>query len=139
MPLERPARRALAKSLRQVQKLAHLRHSRSPDKIHRLRIALRRVRYLSGFFGGVLGRPVRKLFKRAHAVEGVIGRVRDADLALLRILSEGPTPPRLLVRELERRRLGDTSELDSAWEHLTDPKFAAELTAELEKQASQGR
>jgi CHAD domain-containing protein len=139
IPLERPARRALAKSLRQVQKLAHLRHSRSPDKIHRLRIALRRVRYLSGFFGGVLGRPVHRLYKRAHAVESVIGRVRDADLALQRILSEGPTPPRLLVRELEQRRLGDTAELESAWKRLTDPQFSAELTAELEKQSAQGR
>jgi CHAD domain-containing protein len=134
MPLERPARRALAKNLRQVQKLAHLRHSRSPEKIHRLRIALRRVRYLSGFFGDVLGKPVQRLLKRAHAVESAIGRIRDADLALQRILSEGPTPPRLLVRELERRRMGDTAELDGAWKRFTDPQFVAELTQELERQ-----
>ena len=135
-PLERPARRALDKNLRQVQKLAHLRHSRSPEKIHRLRIALRRVRYLSGFYGEVLGKPVQRLHKRAHAVEGVIGRIRDADLALQRILSEGPTPPRLLVRELERRRIGDTSEMDGAWKKFTDPQFVAELTQELERQSA---
>jgi CHAD domain-containing protein len=131
-PLGRPARRALAKNLRRVQKLAHLRHSRSPDKIHRLRIALRRVRYLSGFFDDALGRPVRKLYKRAHAVESVIGQIRDADLALARILSEGPTPPRLLVRQLERLRQADAAELDGAWKRFVDPRFVAELTDELE-------
>jgi CHAD domain-containing protein len=135
MPLERPARRALAKCLRQVQKLAHLRHSRSPDKIHRLRIALRRVRYLSGFFGDVLGKPAQRLQKRVHGVESVIGRIRDADLALQRILNEGPTPPRLLVRELERRRQRDISELDRAWRRFTDPRFSAELASELERKA----
>jgi CHAD domain-containing protein len=132
-PLGRPARRALAKNLRRVQKLAHLRHSRYPDKIHRLRIALRRVRYLSGFFYDALGRPIRKLYKRAHAVESVIGQIRDADLALARILSEGPTPPRLLVRQLERLRQADTAELDGAWRRFVDPLFVAELTDELEE------
>jgi CHAD domain-containing protein len=137
LPVERPARRAIAKNLRRVQKLAHLRHSRSPEKIHRLRIALRRVRYLSGFFCDVLGKPVQRLHKRAHAVESVIGRVRDADLALQRILSEGPTPPRMLVLDLERRRQGDTAELNGAWKRFTDPKFVAELTLELEKQSAE--
>jgi CHAD domain-containing protein len=132
LPLGRPARRALAKNLRRVQKLAHLRHSRSPDKIHRLRIVLRRVRYLSGFFDDALGRPIRKLYKRAHAVESVIGKIRDADLALARILSEGPTPPRLLVRQLEKLRQADAAELDGAWRRLADPQFVAELTDELE-------
>jgi CHAD domain-containing protein/HD superfamily phosphodiesterase len=136
LPQEGPARRAIAKYLRRVQKLAHLRHSRSPEKIHRLRIALRRVRYLSGFFSEVLGRPVQRLFKRSHAVESVIGQIRDADLALARILSEGPTPPRMLVRQLEKLRQADTAEMDGAWKRLTDPQFAAELTDELYKPAT---
>ena len=138
-PLSGPARRALARSLRRIGKLARLRHSRSPEKIHRLRIALRRLRYLSGFFGDVLGKPVQRLCKRVHAVEGVIGRIRDADLALGRILSEGPTPPRMLVRQLERLRQVDAAELDRAWSRFTEPEFTAALAAELEKGPAEKR
>ena len=113
-------------------KLAHLRHSRSPDKLHRLRIALRRVRYLGGFFEDALGRPIRKLGRRSHSVEGVLGEIRDADLALGRILREGPTPPRLLVKNLERLRQADAEELDAAWRRFSDLRFRSEVDALLE-------
>ena len=133
VPLERVARQALAKSLRRALELGHLRKSRSPDKLHRLRIALRRLRYLGGFFGPVLGRPVGKLSRRTHAIERVLGQMRDADLVLARILQEGPTPPRLLVRQLERLRETDAASLESLWRRFEDPQFILGLRRQLKR------
>ena len=133
VPLDRPARRALAKSLRRALELGHLRTSRSPEKVHRLRIALRRLRYLGAFFGPVLGRPVGKLSRRTHALERLLGQMRDADLVLARILQEGPTPPRLLVRQLERLRQVDAASVESSWSRFEDPQFILGLRAKLKR------
>jgi len=132
-PLAGLARRALSKSLRRALELGHLRQSRSPEKLHRLRIALRRLRYLGSFFGPVLGRPVHKLSRRTHALERVLGQMRDADLALSRILQEGPTPPRLLVRQLERLRQTDAAALEGAWSRFEDPQFILGLRSLLKR------
>jgi CHAD domain-containing protein len=133
IPIAGPARQAVGKALREALELGHLRQSRSPEKLHRLRIALRRVRYLGGFFGPVLGRPVRKLGRRTHALERVLGEMRDADLALTRIVQEGPTPPRLLVRQLERLRQVDAATLEGAWARLEDPQFILGLRRQLKR------
>lgn len=120
-------RRALLKSLRRALKLAELRHSHSTTDLHQLRIALRRVRHLGGFFDGVLGPPADVVIKRVHAVERALGRIRDVDLALSRIQREGPTPPRLLIGELVARRLATEVELADAWRRLAKPKFLRHL------------
>lgn len=122
-PVAELARRVIKKSLRSALKKGHFRHAQSPDKLHRLRIALRRLRYLIAFFEEILGDPIRKLGKRAHAVERALGEMRDADLALQRILTEGPTPPRVLVRRLTRRRQSMAAEVESAWRRLHDAEL----------------
>ncbi len=132
-PIDRGARRAVAKALRRALDLADLRHSHSAAKVHRLRIALRRVRYLGGFFERLLGPAVRKIGRRAHAVERILGGMRDADLALERILSEGPAPPRLLVRQLERMRRSEAAELESCWRRFEDPELLAKVWRSLER------
>jgi CHAD domain-containing protein len=137
-PLAGPARRAVGKHLRMVLRHGDLRRSRSPEKLHRLRIALRRLRYLGGLLGEVLGRPVRKLGRRTHAIERVLGEMRDADLALARIRQEGPAPPRLLVRQLERLRRADTAVLEAAWNRLVEPAFILPLRRELKPEAPAG-
>jgi CHAD domain-containing protein len=131
--LERSARRALLKSLRRALDLGSLRKSRSAEKLHRLRIALRRLRYLGSFFAPVLGRPVRRLTRRTHALERMLGEMRDADLVLSRIAQEGPTPPRLLVRQLERLRKADGTALEEAWGRFEDPVFIRGLRRALER------
>jgi CHAD domain-containing protein len=128
-----PAAQAVRKGLKRAMKLGALRRARSPEKLHRLRIALRRVRYLAGFFGPALGRPVRKLGKRAQALERVLGEMRDADLALARIIQEGPTPPRLLVRQLDRLRRADSATMESAWARLAEPEFLLPLQRQLKR------
>ncbi len=124
---EKPAARVFARAVRRALDLGHLRHSEEPDKLHRLRIALRRVRYLGGFFGDGLGRPVQKVSRRAHAVEGMLGGIRDADLALDRIRREGPPPPRLLVRHLGLLRKTSTAAVERAWQRFEAPQLEARL------------
>ena len=132
-PVERGARRAVGKALRRALDLADLRHARSADKVHRLRIALRRLRYLGAFFERLLGPAVHKVSKRAHAVERILGGMRDADLALERILSEGPTPPRLLVRQLEKMRQTAAAELEACWTRFDDPELLEEVWRVLDR------
>jgi CHAD domain-containing protein len=131
VPIAGPASQALGKALRRALKRGHLRKSRSSAKLHGLRIALRRVRYLGGFFGPALGRPVRKLSRRTHSLERLLGEIRDADLALVRIQQEGPTPPRLLVSQLERIRQANAATLESAWRRFEDPQFLLGLRRQL--------
>jgi hypothetical protein len=133
VPVAGPARQALGKALRRALERGHLRKSRSAAKLHGLRIALRRVRYLGAFFGPALGRPVRKLSRRTHALERLLGEIRDADLALERIRQEGPTPPRLLVRQLERIRQANAATLESAWRRFEDPQFLLGLRRQLKE------
>jgi CHAD domain-containing protein len=125
--LEILGRRVLVKHLRRALKLAHRRHSHSPAALHELRIALRRVRQISGFFGELLGPPTGELMKRVHAVEWALGRIRDADLAFARIQCVGPAPPRLLVEKLGRRRQITGKKLADAWRRLEKPRFLRAL------------
>jgi len=130
-PLGPVARRALLKSLRRALKLGGLRHSSVPEELHQLRIELRRLRYFCGFLGDMLGPRMHKLSRRAHRVERVLGEMRDADLALARVTTEGPRPPRLLVAELRRLAKADAAVVDAEWGRLADPEFIAAARAEL--------
>jgi CHAD domain-containing protein len=126
------SRRVLAKNLGQALDLADFRNARDLDKLHRLRIALRRVRYLGAAFGEILGPSVGALVKRIHGVEGALGRLRDTDLAFARIRREGPPPPRMLVLRLEHRRQKAAAELTVAWRKLAQPGFLAGVSRRLE-------
>jgi CHAD domain-containing protein len=129
--LEKLARGSLRKALRRASKLARLRHSQSPEDLHRLRIAFRRVRYLGGFFASVLGPPFDKLTRRVHDVEQTLGRIHDADVSLARVLREGPSPPRLLVRDLEQRRAEAVAHLAVAWRRMKQPALQREIRRRL--------
>jgi len=124
-------RRALAENLREALDLAEFRQARSLKKQHRLRIALRRVRYLGDSFAELLDPSVGSLVKRIHAVEWALGRLRDTDLAFARIRREGPSPPRLLVRRLDLRRKKATAELATAWRRLNQRGFLAGVRRKL--------
>jgi CHAD domain-containing protein len=130
-PLGLLSRRAMQKSLRRALKLGGLRHSQVPEELHDLRIELRRLRYFCGFFGEMLGPRMKKLSRRAHRVERVLGEMRDADLALGRVTREGPRPPRLLVAELRRLARADATVVDAEWGRLADPGFVAAARREL--------
>jgi len=133
VPIEAVARRVLAKQLRRAMKLAELRHARSPEKLHRLRISLRRVRYLSLCFRPVLGLAIDRLRSRTHAVERTLGDIRDTSLALARIQHEGPTPPRLLVSQLKRSNQSAVAKLERVWPQLDNPALLLRVRRALEQ------
>jgi len=116
--LTKLARRNFGRSLRRAIHLADLRHSESPEELHELRQALRRARYQGEFFAAVFGPPFPDLTKRIHAVEQTLAGIHDADVALARLNNEGPPPPRLLVQELQRRRVDEQSQLEARWKRL---------------------
>jgi CHAD domain-containing protein len=117
-PLPEFAMRAFSKNLRRALKLAKLRHSTKADKLHQLRIALRKARYLGEFFAPVLGPPVDKLTRRIHAVERVLATIHDTDLYLARITTQGPPPPRWLGLVLAERRQETLSQIEPEWSRL---------------------
>ena len=74
---------------------------------------------------------MKKLSRRAHRVERVLGEMRDADLALGRVTREGPRPPRLLVAELRRLARADAAVVDAEWGRLAAPGFITAARREL--------
>jgi len=112
------AARALAKSLRRVEKRGRLRHSTRTDDLHQLRILLRRARYTGEFFGRVLGRPVIKLTKLIHKTERVLAEIHDIDTGLARFRRCGTTAPRSLMRRLEKLRRKHLRALGPAWKRF---------------------
>jgi len=116
--LKKLARRTLRKDLRRALKLARLRESDDPEDLHRLRVALRKARYLGEFFSPVLGDAVGELTGRLHAVEQALGKIHDIDVGLERVSREGPPPPRRLADHLRDRRAGLQARLDKEWRRL---------------------
>jgi CHAD domain-containing protein len=108
----------LAKELRRVRRRAHFRHSTSPQKLHELRIVLRRARYLGEFLEPVLGRPDAILTQHLREVERPLGRVHDIDMALERIRRQRPLPPAPLLVLLGQRRRRHLKQLNRAWRQL---------------------
>jgi len=121
--LEKLARRQLQKQLGRALALARLRRSKSSDGLHRLRIALRRVRYLGEFFSPALGATIKELTKRVHTTERSLARIHDIDVGLERLASGGLKPPRSLMLLLKQRRREHLAKLDKAWRRLNQPAF----------------
>jgi CHAD domain-containing protein len=125
------AARQLDKALRRARKHERLRRSTSPEKLHELRIALRKVRYLAEFFAPVLGDSTAKLAKRLHQVERVLGRIHDVDMGMEHLTREGPLPPRALADHLTRQREQSLRELDKVWRRVADPVLRDRVKEEL--------
>ena len=121
--LEKLARRRLQKQLLRAFALGRPHSSKSSAGLHRLRIALRRVRYLGEFFSPVLGASVRELTVRIHTTERSLARIHDIDVGLERLMTGGLKPPHLLVTLLKQRRREHLAKLDKSWRHLTRPAF----------------
>jgi CHAD domain-containing protein len=129
--LEKFAARQLDKALRRALKRERLRRSTSPEKLHDLRITLRKARYLTEFFGPVLGASTPKLTKRLHQVERVLGRIHDVDMGMVHLMREGPLPPRAIAMHLEQQREQNLRKLDKVWRRLTDPALQGQVKLEL--------
>jgi triphosphatase len=122
----------LRKAFRRALQESHLRHSTSAKKLHRLRIGLRKARYLAEFFNPVLGANTTKLTKRLRQTEQVLGRIHDLDMATEHLAHEGPTPPRALALYLVRQRAECLKKLDKIWCRLADPVLRKRIQRELD-------
>jgi len=129
--LSKFAAKHLDKALRRARKHERLRRSTSPKKLHELRIALRKARYLAEFFASVLGPSTAKLAKRLHQVERVLGRIHDLDMGMEHLTREGPLPPRVLADYLAQQRERSLGELDKVWRRLADPALQDRVRQEL--------
>jgi CHAD domain-containing protein len=108
----------LRKQVKTARKLKGLRKHDDPSSLHRLRIALRKARYLGEFFAPTLGKPTEKLTRRLKQMEQALGRIHDIDVALDHLHRDGPPPPRVLMSSLKSERLKHRHDIDRAWRRL---------------------
>ncbi|HTS16926.1 MAG TPA: CHAD domain-containing protein [Verrucomicrobiae bacterium] len=113
--LPKLAAKQFDKAMKRVARSAGLRRSRSPRKLHKLRITLRKARYLAEFFGPVLGPEAVKLARRLRDVERVLGRIHDIDLGMEHLTREGPLPPRAIAVYLAQERERNLAALEKEW------------------------
>ncbi|MBI5691869.1 MAG: CHAD domain-containing protein [Verrucomicrobia bacterium] len=130
--LTRAAGEALLRQWRRARKLGRHRNSSDSTRLHRLRIALRRVRYLAEVFAPILGRPVEQLQRRADRFEHLIAEIRDTSGELARTSENEPSPPRAVRRRLRHRRDQARAALEEAWSNFENRKFCRDLKALLE-------
>ena len=121
--LKKLAARKLDKALRRALKRGRFRRHSDPGKVHRLRRALRELRYLGGFFGPLLGPTIEKLTRRVHSAERAVAQIHDVDVTLARVREEQVAPPTVLLKRLEAHRREASKEADAAWERLTQHGF----------------
>ena len=119
------------KALRRAIKQGRFRHSASPKKLHQLRIALRKARYLAEFFGPVLGADTARLVKRLRRVERVVARIHDVDMGMQHLAHEGPLPPRALAIYLRQQREQNLEKLDKVWRRFADTPLQQRVHHEL--------
>jgi CHAD domain-containing protein len=112
------ARKFAARKVRKAYRVAARRHRRADARdvasLHRVRIALRKVRMLAEAFSDVLGRDGRALARSLYACERPLGRAHDARLAIERIGDGDPDASRFL-RKRQRQGL---RRFAKAWRRL---------------------
>lgn len=116
--LEKLARRRWEKFLRRVRKRAKLRHSSSDEKLHELRVTMRRARYVGEFFADLLPRKEQRRARRLRRVEKLLGRVHDIQMALEHHLPGGPTVPRALTRLLRHEQTRLLDQVEELWDKI---------------------
>lgn len=103
------------------------------EEFHALRKQCRRGRYMSEFFGPVLGPRTRRWGKTLKKVADVLGDLHDADVELERVAYEAVPAPRDLVAALKAEREEALHGVDAAWTRLKDEPFFQKLQRELKR------
>ena len=100
------ARRMTARRIAEVERqLGRARLDRSPDAVHDLRVAARRLQYLLDCFHQLLDSPdTRRLRKRTKAMLAAGRSVRDRDIALEMAAEADLEPSSELIVALKRQR-----------------------------------
>lgn len=127
------ARRALRRHVRQARKTAAAGPGPALADQHRLRIALRRLRYLAAFFAPLLGPEVARLQRRSHAADRALGELRDAALALELLAQTPPPTPRRLRAHLRAAQQQADRQWAKAWRDWRAPAFQQRVKRALRR------
>lgn len=105
--LQRVGRAAIRRAAKKVRRRYEGLGAASSRKLHRLRIAVRKLRYISEFFSPFLGQEARTTARAAKKVQDVLGDIHDVDivLALLREHAESSVLGITDFLHARRRRL----------------------------------
>jgi CHAD domain-containing protein len=77
--LPKTARRILDRQVRRVKKRAHVAKSKEEGDVHRLRIALKKLRYTAEFFAPLYSRKkVTRYLKKLRGLQNHLGDLNDA-------------------------------------------------------------
>lgn len=135
-PAEPLGRRALRKAIRRIRRRARGLPDLPPDRMHRLRIACRKARYLSEFCSGLWEAPMEDLARRFKIIQDVLGDIHDQDVYLAHLRTCRPRPPKAMVRDIHLRRERDRARFDKAWNRFNRPRFQRELESMLKSSAA---
>jgi phosphohistidine phosphatase len=115
--------RRVSRSVRRVQRrLAAVERQSGADRLHRLRLALKRARYTLEILGAVEDRPVEAAIRAARRLQDALGGFRDAEILVGEVkalLAERPE----LVRRSGPLRAG-LAELCAARQRTLDRRLA---------------
>lgn len=120
-------RRALRKALKRISRRARGLPDLPPERMHRLRIACRKARYVAEFCSGAWDAPLADLARRFKAIQDVLGDVHDQDVYLAHLRICRPRPPKAMVRGIHLRRAQDRARFDKAWQQFMRPRFQRHL------------
>ena len=130
-PVADLGRRALLKAIRRIRRRARGLPDLPPDKMHRLRIACRKARYLAEFLSGTWEAPLDDMARRFKSIQDVLGDIHDQDVYLEHLRTCRPRPPRALVHDIRRRREQDQVRFQKEWDRFMRPRYQLELERAL--------
>jgi len=89
--------------------------SNAPETLHAFRIKLRRLRYLGDLLNELASREQKKVFKRIHECEQILGQVHDIDMGLAFMGDHPLKTPELLRREMVALRMKKLGKFRKKW------------------------
>ncbi|HOW97684.1 MAG TPA: CHAD domain-containing protein [Kiritimatiellia bacterium] len=120
-------RRALRKALKRIHRRARGLPRLSPEKMHRLRIACRKARYVAEFLSGAWDAPLDALARRFKAIQDVLGDVHDQDVYLAHLRTCRPRPPARMLRSIHLQRDRDRLRFEEDWARFVKPRYQRRL------------
>lgn len=110
--IENIGRSAMKKAWKRVKRRYRRLDKMESENVHRLRIAVRKLRYIGEFFVPFVGKPANVLSREAKKWQDALGDIHDLDVVMLGIQRMPETAVRSWRKTLDRRRRKLTKKLD---------------------------